>query len=107
MTIEETFVAGCRGTVYDQPCPSTFVSENRVVGNLYVQPDSVFGGGELFVGGETTDGDSFGMTLTGDEMTVRTRFVSSLYIYSVDWDERTKQKAKKQKMRSHSLSLLY
>lgn len=70
MTTEETFVNECRGTVYDLPCPESFIANNRIVGNLYVEPDSVFGGGELVVTGTTADGDDFGVEFTGDEMTV-------------------------------------
>jgi hypothetical protein len=29
MTIEETYDSGCRGTVFDPPCPATYVADNK------------------------------------------------------------------------------
>ena len=55
LTISEIFSENCRGTVFDLPCPASFVGVNRVVGNLVVEQDAVFGGGHLRVGGNVTD----------------------------------------------------
>ena len=42
----------CRSAVFDTPCPSSHISENNVIGNLFVERDDVFnGGGELDVSG--------------------------------------------------------
>ncbi|ETV91112.1 hypothetical protein H310_14209 [Aphanomyces invadans] len=51
LTVEDTYTAACRGTVFDPPCPATFVADNQVVGNLAVVADPVFGGGSLSVEG--------------------------------------------------------
>ena len=37
MTVGEIFSTDCRGTVFDLPCPSSFIAENRVVGNTIVE----------------------------------------------------------------------
>lgn len=52
MPASATFSAGCRGTVFDLPCPAIFTPRNDVVGDLTVQPDPVLGGGALRVTGE-------------------------------------------------------
>jgi hypothetical protein len=43
------------GTVFELPCPASFVAVNHVEGLLIVEPDPAFGGGELLVSG-TVDG---------------------------------------------------
>jgi hypothetical protein len=55
LTISEIYSENCRGTVFDLPCPASFVGVNRIVGNLVVEPDPLFGGGHLRVGGNVTD----------------------------------------------------
>lgn len=49
---------GCRGTVFDAPCPDSFIGVNRVVGNLIVESDPTFGGGEFQVDGHSADGET-------------------------------------------------
>lgn len=49
MAASATFAAGCRGTVFDAPCPASFTPANAVVGDLTVSPDPVLGGGTLRV----------------------------------------------------------
>ncbi len=49
---------GCRGTVFDAPCPDSFVGVNRVVGNLIVESDPAFGGGEFHLDGQSADGQA-------------------------------------------------
>ena len=56
----------CRGTVFDTPCPASFVGVNRVVGNLIISQDPVFGGGELRVAGRASDGKPFELSVTHD-----------------------------------------
>ena len=76
MTVSEIFSKDCKGTVFEPPCPASFVSgkprafqqpvelvssvdilffwepaANRVTGNLVVQRDPVFGGGHLKASG--------------------------------------------------------
>jgi hypothetical protein len=69
MTVSDIFSRDCRGTVFELPCPASFVAglcsppyfysvttsylltENRVVGNLIVEPDPVFGGGHISASG--------------------------------------------------------
>eukprot|EP01032_Pedospumella_encystans_P022255 gene22255-25219_t len=57
-TISDAFSKDCRGLVFEPPCPSDFIPENVVVGNLVVRADPTFGGGELNVSGSgmTSDG---------------------------------------------------
>jgi hypothetical protein len=50
-TIGEAFSMDCRGLVFDPPCPSSYVSDNIVVGNLIVRPDPTFGGGTMNISG--------------------------------------------------------
>ncbi|GMH56019.1 hypothetical protein TrRE_jg12439, partial [Triparma retinervis] len=66
MTISEVYSNDCTGTVFDAPCPVTYVTENTVVGNLVVVADSQFGGGEVSFEGPCVDCNadgSFGLTL--------------------------------------------
>lgn len=58
MPASATFSSGCRGTVFDLPCPAVFTPRNDVVGDLTVQPDPVLGGGALRVTGESPSVDS-------------------------------------------------
>ena len=60
LTVSEIFEVegGCRGTVFDAPCPESFVGVNRVVGNLLVESDPSFGGGEFHLDGQSADGGS-------------------------------------------------
>lgn len=51
MPTEETFAAGCRGTVYERPCPTAARPTQRLWGDLFVEPDPDFGGGRLVVRG--------------------------------------------------------
>ena len=58
---------GCRGTVFDAPCPDSFVGVNRVVGNLLVESDPSFGGGEFHLQGQSsTDDSSWSASFTED-----------------------------------------
>lgn len=81
MTVSDIFGQDCRGTVFDPPCPSSFVggeltctgnarysatfrvsfrlaimyfdrADSKVVGNLLIQADPLFGGGAVNAGGE-------------------------------------------------------
>ena len=63
MTVSEVFAKDCRGTVFDVPCPESFVGVNRVVGNLIVESDSVFGGGHFKVTGNVTATQTFGLSI--------------------------------------------
>ena len=58
LTVSEIFEVegGCRGTVFDAPCPDSFIGVNRVVGNLIVESDPTFGGGEFQIDGHSADG---------------------------------------------------
>eukprot|EP00944_MAST-04C_sp_MAST-4C-sp1_P002907 g2907.t1 len=58
----------CRGTVFDPPCPSSFVGINRVVGNLIIEKDPVFGGGELHVTGRAYNGKNFELHIDSKEI---------------------------------------
>ena len=51
MDVSEVFSSAsiCRAAVFDEPCPASFVSESKVIGNVIVAPDDVFGGGHLDV----------------------------------------------------------
>ena len=51
MTISSIFEHDCRGTVFDAPCPQSFVATNNVMGNVIVEADPVFGGGEFTASG--------------------------------------------------------
>ena len=59
MTVSEGFTEECRGMVFETPCPDSFVAVNRVVGNLIVEEDPMFGGGHLSVSGTASNGDPF------------------------------------------------
>ena len=59
MTVSDIFTESCRGSVFDLPCPASFVGINRVVGNLVVEPDPTFGGGHLTVSGNVSSTKSF------------------------------------------------
>jgi hypothetical protein len=50
-TISDVFERDCRGLVFEPPCPTDFVPENVVVGNLVVRADATFGGGEVNISG--------------------------------------------------------
>ena len=58
MVVSEVFSSNsslaCRGTVFDLPCPNSFTAVNRVVGNLVITQDPIFGGGELRVSGRAS-----------------------------------------------------
>ena len=43
LTVSDVFSQNCRGTVFDVPCPTSFVGINRVIGNLVVEKDPIFG----------------------------------------------------------------
>jgi hypothetical protein len=60
LTVSDSFqvVGGCRGQVFDAPCPDSFVGVNRVIGNLIVESDPAFGGGELHLDGQSADGEA-------------------------------------------------
>lgn len=51
VTVSDSFTRDCRGTVFDLPCPNSFVSENVIIGNVVIQPDPTFGGGNFSVTG--------------------------------------------------------
>ena len=73
MTVSEIFSTNCRGTVFDLPCPDSFVGVNRVIGNLLVEQDPVFGGGQFSVIGPqdknfslVIDDEKFSVQSAGD-----------------------------------------
>ena len=68
MTVTDIFNQDCRATVFDPPCPTSFVEDKRVVGNLVVQADPMFGGGELSANGP---GDTFRFAVTKEELVAR------------------------------------
>ncbi len=51
MLIADALSYDCKGLVFEPPCPSNFIPDNEVVGNLIVQPDPVFGGGDVSISG--------------------------------------------------------
>ena len=55
MTISDVYSHDCTGTVFDAPCPVSYVTDNTVVGNLIVVADNQFGGGEVSFQGPCTD----------------------------------------------------
>ena len=56
MTVSDTFVRlDCRGVVFGPDCPSSFVQQTIVKGNLEVSGDEKLGGGELKVEGKCDD----------------------------------------------------
>ena len=67
MTVTEIFSQECHATVFDPPCPLTFVEDKKVVGNLAVIADPMFGGGELNATGPR---GSFQFTVAQTEMTI-------------------------------------
>ncbi len=73
MTISEAFSRDCRGLVFEPPCPSSYVSDNIIVGNLIVQADATFGGGALNVTGTgVVDEEAVSFTATsGDAIDLR------------------------------------
>ena len=90
LSIEDVFTENCRGTVFELPCPASFVEDNRVQGNLAISGDPLFGGGFLRVtGGEVNasggvvprylmamDDDGFTAVSRGD-MTLRATTTAS------------------------------
>ena len=52
-TISDAFTQDCTGLVFEPPCPDTYVADNVIVGNLVVQADDTFGGGNLNITGST------------------------------------------------------
>jgi hypothetical protein len=53
-TISDVFERDCRGLVFEPPCPTDFVPESVVVGNLVVRADATFGGGEVNISGNAS-----------------------------------------------------
>ncbi len=45
MAVSDVFAQDCRGTVFELPCPTSYVGDSRVVGHLSVEADPLFGGG--------------------------------------------------------------
>ena len=70
MTVSDVFTHDCSGTVFDLPCPTSFVGDNRVVGNLVVQADAVFGGGHVTASGPAANGATFELVLDDDHFSV-------------------------------------
>ncbi len=66
----------CRGTVFDPPCPVSFIGINRIVGNLHIEKDPAFGGGELHVSGMAYDGKTFEFHVDAEE----TKILSSQHV---------------------------
>ena len=80
-TVSEIFSENCRGTVFDAPCPESFVGVNRVVGNLFVESDETFGGGEFHLDGQSNDGDSsWSMSLAENEFSMTAGAAASVHI---------------------------
>ena len=71
MTVSDVFTKDCRGTVFDSPCPESFVGVNRVVGNLQVESDAVFGGGHLIVSGNVSATQNFRMAVDSSGFAVK------------------------------------
>ena len=72
LTVSEVFSQNCRGTVFDVPCPASFVGVNRVIGNLVVEQDPIFGGGHLEVSGSTNySSNKFRLTVNSTEATLK------------------------------------
>jgi hypothetical protein len=65
MTIEDIYSRDCRGTVFDGPCPDSWIAEHKVIGMLTVEPDPSFGGGALKVAGVTQSGEAYQMAMDG------------------------------------------
>ena len=92
LVVGEIFAIDCRGSVFELPCPASFVSgsknvpyfkpqgqgscnyvcfryfritENVVVGNLRVEADDAFGGGQLRVSGPASPTQKFELSLVG------------------------------------------
>ena len=70
MTVSEVFAEDCSGTVFDPPCPTSFVGDNHVVGNLVVEADPVFGGGHLMTSGPAANGETFALVLNDERFSV-------------------------------------
>lgn len=71
LTVSDVFTQNCRGTVFDVPCPASFVGVNRVIGNLVVEQDPIFGGGHLQVSGSANaSSNKFRLTINSTESTL-------------------------------------
>ena len=68
MTVTDIFSQECHATVFDPPCPLSFVEDKQVLGNLAVIADPMFGGGELNASGP---GGSFRLSISQEEFVVR------------------------------------
>jgi len=53
LDLSEIFTSDCHGTIFDAPCPASWVPETRVVGDFILEPDGLFGGGHLQSSGTT------------------------------------------------------
>ena len=51
LDVSAIFTRECHGTTFDAPCPTTWVPETRVVGDFILEPDGLFGGGQLHSSG--------------------------------------------------------
>ena len=72
LTVSEVFSQNCRGTVFDVPCPASFVGVNRIIGNLVVEQDPIFGGGHLEVSGAANSSSNhFRLTVNSTEATLK------------------------------------
>ena len=68
LTVSEIFGLQCRGTVFDLPCPVSYIGVNKVVGNMVVQPDPAFGGGEFVAyGAAEGTGNRYEFTISDSE----------------------------------------
>ena len=65
VTLEDIYSRDCRGTVFDGPCPDSWIAEHKVIGVLTVNPDPTFGGGGLKVGGITQSGEAYELVMDG------------------------------------------
>ena len=63
------------GTVFDPPCPSSFTRDNRLVGNLAIDADPMFGGGHLSTAGLGVNGEAFELILN-EELNFSPRFAN-------------------------------
>ena len=68
MTVTEIFNQDCRATVFDPPCPTSFVEDKQVVGNLAVVADPMFGGGEFSASDLS---GKYRLAITKDELEAR------------------------------------
>jgi hypothetical protein len=83
MTVGDVFSTDCRGTVFDLPCPDSYITENRVVGNMIVESDPAFGGGHLLASGPGSD-PAQDFTLVVDSATFKVKSAGDVKLAAGD-----------------------